>query len=147
MSMKRRATSDDMKRAAEARAARIAADPDFGYFTRAAVTASARVKMPNGNARSLPFPGEIRAKLVDRNGQQRYGLEGQASVFDIPYEMWDMFGPYDEIVEKTALDKSLAADPDVAFLVNHRGVTMARTTNSTLELTATAGLEDRKSVV
>ena len=48
--------------------------------------------------------------------------------------MWDMFGPYDESVATNALDKSLAADPDVAFLVNHKGVTMARTTNGSLLL-------------
>src|SRR5262249_31557480 len=34
--------------------------------------------------------------------------------------------------------KTLAANPDVAFLVNHKGVTMARTTNATLQLAADA---------
>jgi len=52
------------------------------------------------------------------------------------YEMWDMWGPYTEIVSKGAFDKTLASGPDVAFLVNHRGLTMARTV-------AKEGLEPR----
>lgn len=87
-----------------------------------------------GQARSLPFPAQLRAKLVEHNGQERYHLEGHASVVDTPYEMWDMFGPYEEIIDRGAFDETLAANPDVAFLVNHRGVTMARTTNDTLRL-------------
>ncbi|MFW6034066.1 MAG: HK97 family phage prohead protease [bacterium] len=86
-------------------------------------------------ARVQPFPAKgVRAKLVKRNGQDRYHLEGHASVTDVPYEMWDMFGPYEEIIDSGAFDQTLDADPDVAFLVNHRGVTMARTTNGNLEL-------------
>jgi HK97 family phage prohead protease len=54
-------------------------------------------------------------------------LSGIASVTGITYEMWDMFGPFDESVRKTAFDNTLAAEPDVAFLVNHKGLTMART--------------------
>lgn len=87
-----------------------------------------------GAARSLAFPAQLRAKLEDRNGQSLYHLSGIASVTDTPYEMWDFFGPYDEIVAREAFDETLAANPDVAFLVNHKGVTMARTTNGTLEL-------------
>jgi HK97 family phage prohead protease len=87
-----------------------------------------------GNARSVPFPAQLRAKLEDRAGQELYHLQGVASVTDTPYEMWDMFGPYDEIVARRAFTETLAADPDVAFLTNHRGVTMARTTNGTLIL-------------
>jgi HK97 family phage prohead protease len=45
-----------------------------------------------------------------------------------------MFGEYTETVDRSALSKSLANGPDVAWLTNHRGVTMARTTNGTLEL-------------
>jgi HK97 family phage prohead protease len=40
--------------------------------------------------------------------------------------MWDFFGPYNEIIDRSAFDETLTADPDVSFLVNHRGVTMAR---------------------
>ncbi len=85
-------------------------------------------------ARLAAFPAQLRAALVTRNGQQRYHLTGHASVTDVLYEMWDEHGPYMEGIRTGAFDKTLAADPDVAFLVNHRGVTMARTTNGSLEL-------------
>lgn len=88
-----------------------------------------------GAARSLPFAADLRAKLVDRNGQSVYHLRGIASVTDTPYEMWDLFGTYDEVVAREAFTETLANNPDVAFLVNHKGVTMARTTNDTLVLT------------
>ena len=89
---------------------------------------------PLGAARSLAFPAQLRAKKENRNGQLLYHLNGIASVTDTPYEMYDAFGPYDEIVDRGAFTETLASEPDVAFLVNHRGVTMARTTNGTLEL-------------
>jgi HK97 family phage prohead protease len=92
---------------------------------------------PASNARQLVFPAEyqLRAELVEREDGMKYNhLEGYASVVGIPYQMWDMFGPYDEIVADEAFDVTLSADPDVSFLANHRGLTMARTTNKTLEL-------------
>jgi HK97 family phage prohead protease len=102
---------------------------------------------PSGAARLQPFKGEFRAKMVERDGQDRYQLDGYATVFGRAYEMWDFFGPYTEIVEAGAADDTIAADPDVAFLVNHRGVTMARTTSKTLELEADAlGLRSRAFV-
>jgi len=104
--------------AAERRAA--AAGGDAEQHRRAA---------PNGGerARALPFTADLRATKRERNGQLLYNLVGIASVTDTRYEMWDMFGPYDEIIDRGAFTDTLAADPDVAFLTNHRGVTMART--------------------
>lgn len=93
-----------------------------------------RGEMPGGKLRTKSFPGKLTARLVDRGGKQFYHLDGFATVFERGYPMWDMFGEYKEIVDYGALDKSLANKPDVAWLVNHRGVTMARTTNGTLEL-------------
>jgi HK97 family phage prohead protease len=87
-----------------------------------------------GAARMAGFPAQMRAELVEYNGQRRYHLQGHASVVEQPYEMWDSFGPYMEVIERGAFDRTLAAGPDVAFLVNHRGVTMARTTNDSLRL-------------
>jgi HK97 family phage prohead protease len=87
-----------------------------------------------GSARLVPCQAQLRAKLETRGDQEMYRLAGTASVTDKPYRMWDMFGEYDEIVERDAFAKTLAAGPDVAFLLNHRGMTMARTTNGTLEL-------------
>lgn len=105
--------------------------------TRAARAEHAR-EMPGGPGRTRAFPSEIRAKLVDRNGKSYYEVDGYATTFDRGYEMYDMFGSYTEIIDSHCLDASLAASPDVAFLVNHRGMTMARTTNGTLDLTADA---------
>lgn len=93
-------------------------------------------EMPGGDKRARAFPGEIRAKLIKKDGKDFYRVEGYASVFERGYEMWDYFGPYTEIVDAAALDQSLKSSPDVAFLVNHHGVTMARTTNDTLKLSA-----------
>jgi HK97 family phage prohead protease len=84
--------------------------------------------IPSGPSRELQFPGEIRQKTVTIDGQKYLEVEGYASTFGQGYEMWDMFGPYTEEVDHTAFDVTLAAGPDTAFLVNHKGVTMARTT-------------------
>jgi HK97 family phage prohead protease len=98
--------------------------------------AMAKRKAPAGvsQARTAAFPAQLRAKLVDYNGQQRYHVVGHASVVERPYEMWDTFGPYMEVIDRNAFTSTLAAGPDVAFLVNHRGITMARTTNDSLRL-------------
>jgi HK97 family phage prohead protease len=61
-------------------------------------------------------------------------LSGVASVVETPYQMWDIFGPYTEKVSTRAFDASLSRGPDVAFLVNHSGLTMARTRAGTLLL-------------
>lgn len=94
--------------------------------------------MPAGQCRMQAFPAQLRGSLVERDGKQFYEVDGYATVFNRGYDMWDMFGGYQEQVCETALDASLASGPDVAFLVNHRGVTMARTKNNSLELTKDA---------
>jgi HK97 family phage prohead protease len=76
----------------------------------------------------------MRANLIDRDGKKFYELDGYASTVNEPYEMYDFWGPYTEIVDGGAFNTTLAADPDVAFLLNHRGVTMARTKSGTLSL-------------
>lgn len=71
-------------------------------------------------------------------------LRGYASAYEQPYEMWDMFGPYDEVVSSRAFDDTLAAKPLVVFRFNHSGTAMATTSNGRLELEADAlGLRDR----
>jgi HK97 family phage prohead protease len=103
---------------------------------RPGMMAVARRQAPTGvsASRRLTFPAQKRAKLVQYNGQDRYHVTGHASVYETRYEMWDNFGPYWEIVSRGAGAKSLANDPDVAYLVNHAGITMARTTNGSLQL-------------
>lgn len=77
------------------------------------------------------------------NGKTKVVFEGHASVYETNYEMWDMFGEYDEKVATGAGAQSLAAGPDVMFLINHGGVTMARTVAGTLELSEdSVGLAD-----
>jgi HK97 family phage prohead protease len=66
------------------------------------------------------------------------GFRAYASITEHAYDMWDMFGPYTETIASTAFDETLAADPDVAFLLNHTGQTLARTASGTL----TVGVDD-----
>ncbi|WP_329597768.1 HK97 family phage prohead protease [Streptomyces pseudovenezuelae] len=71
---------------------------------------------------------------------------GQATVYEQAYEMWDMFGPYTEIVSEGAGADSLArADLDVPLVLGHDQLRrMARTTTGTLFLTESAqGLDVR----
>lgn len=89
-----------------------------------------------GVSRVVTFPTEFRAITEERNGTPMHRLSGIASVTETPYEMWDLFGPYVEKVSRTAFDASLSRGPDVAFLVNHKGLTMARTRKGTLELSS-----------
>ena len=64
-------------------------------------------------------------------------LEGVASAYEQPYEMWDAYGPYTEVVSAGAGEKTLKADPDVKYLFNHRGMPMASTRTDTLTLVET----------
>ena len=118
-----------IERAAEERkaaaAARAAGAEQQGYFR--SQPAGLVINHPCGTARSLPFKAEMRAIKREWNGKQMVNLVGIASVTDTPYEMYDAFGPYEEIIDRGAFTETLAADPDVSFLVNHRGMTMART--------------------
>lgn len=63
-------------------------------------------------------------------------FEGYASVTERGYEMWDMFGPYTEIITASAFDATLArADLDVPLVIAHDQTRrIARTTNGTLNL-------------
>lgn len=118
------------QRAAEARRtaaeARAAGAQQENYY-RSAPGPGVTVSAPCGSARSLAFGAEMRATKREWNGKQMYNLLGIASVTDQPYDMYDMFGPYEEIIERGAFTETLGSDPDVAFLLNHRGMTMART--------------------
>jgi HK97 family phage prohead protease len=102
---------------------------------RAAQLSTAQRDIPNGLRREQAFGSIVKASPTMKDGAQYYEVEGVASVVDTPYEMFDMWGPYDEIVTKGSFDKSMAnPELDVAFLLNHRGVTMARTKNGSLSL-------------
>lgn len=81
-----------------------------------------------------PVPAEMRAQTVTRDGKQYLRLDGYASVYERGYEMWDWAGAYTEVVSAGAGTESLAAGPDVSFLINHRGLPLATTRAGTLEL-------------
>ncbi|MET9301777.1 HK97 family phage prohead protease [Micromonospora aurantiaca] len=61
---------------------------------------------------------------------------GHASVTETPYEMYDMFGPYNEVVSAGAFDATLKrVDLDVPLVLGHDQLRrIARTTNGTLDL-------------
>jgi HK97 family phage prohead protease len=92
-------------------------------------------EVPSSANRDQEFKAQLRSSTVERDGKKFSQLDGHASVVETSYQMYDFWGPYDEIIDRAAFDKTLAADPDVAFLLNHRGMTMARTkVSKTLEL-------------
>ncbi|WP_422934974.1 HK97 family phage prohead protease [Sinomonas sp. P47F7] len=64
------------------------------------------------------------------------GFSGYASVTGVGYEMWDIFGPYTEVVSAGAFGPSLSrADLDVPLVIQHDGIRrIARTANGTLRL-------------
>jgi HK97 family phage prohead protease len=84
----------------------------------------------------------VRAALsgvqVRETGEPGGTLEfrGHASVYEQGYEMWDMFGPYTEVVSQGAGAESLArAHLDVPLVLGHDQLRrIARTTNGSLVL-------------
>lgn len=91
----------------------------------------------------LKFSSELRAKKVERDGMSFYEVEGYASTFEQPYEMWDWYGPYTEVMDADAFTETLAASPQVVYRFNHAGTPMATTRNGRLVLKAdSTGLHD-----
>lgn len=106
---------------------------DFRDARRAAASAGT-LDAFNGQARQRGFATQLRMAEKTVDGKSFVSLRGHATIVDTPYQMYDMFGPYDEVVAHQSFDRTLAAEPDVAFLVNHTGLTMARTASGTLRL-------------
>lgn len=113
-----------------------------GPSERSAAWTHARSLLPRDttNERMPDFPATVRTTMDRRNGKDMAKLTGLASVVNKPYEMWDFFGPYEEIVYSGAFDKTLASGPDVPFVVNHTGVTMARTIPKSSDMSPTLEL-------
>ncbi len=118
-----------IERAAVARAAAMRAQGDRPRERRSseqpsALTASRAV---------VKRPIEVRSASSDGS----LNFLGYASVTETPYEMYDMFGPYSEVVSGSAFDKSLALGDalDVPLVLNHDSLRrIARTTNESLKL-------------
>lgn len=88
---------------------------------------------------SLPIvraKARIEVREAGENSDGTVRFQGYASVTDIGYEMYDMFGPYTEQVTAGAFASSLArADLDVPLVLQHQDLRrIARTTNGSLKL-------------
>jgi hypothetical protein len=84
--------------------------------------------------RSLPFRGvELRAAPNGTGGDVLH-FAGYASITETPYEMSDWLGDYTEVIRSGAFAKTLSENADVPFLVNHGGLTLARTKSGTMQL-------------
>jgi uncharacterized protein len=66
------------------------------------------------------------------NGKATIG--GYASVTETPYEMYDAYGSYSEVITRGAFGRTLAQSPKVQLLVNHGGMSLAATTSGNLKL-------------
>ena len=127
-------TAQERRAAAEAR--RVAANQAGERGGDAAYQQFRLVAPGIGQARRVPtrYGTNLRAETVKKDGRDLVHTEGFFTRYEMTYPMWDQFGEYEEVVAPGAGKQTLASNPDVAFLVNHTGVTMARTTNGTLLL-------------
>jgi phage head maturation protease len=113
---------------------------------RASKASTAPLGIPGDDPQraGVRFKSELRAKTIKRDGLDWYEVEGYASAVEQPFEMWDWWGPYTEIVDAGAFGTTLSADPMVVYRENHTGTPMATTRNGRLTLWAdSTGLGDR----
>jgi HK97 family phage prohead protease len=96
---------------------------------------SVRAERPTDlQRRAVPFRDvELRAK-PDGSGGDALTFTGYACITEAGYEMSDWLGPFTEVVRQGAFTKTLAENADVPFLVNHDGLTLARTKSGTMRL-------------
>lgn len=96
---------------------------------------SARAVRPTEiQRRNLPFRDvELRAK-PDGTGGEALTFTGYACITEVGYEMSDWLGDFTEVVRAGAFAKTLGEGADVPFLVNHTGLTLARTKSGTMQL-------------
>lgn len=115
-------------KAAQARAAGVSARADRPSQRRSSAEADSPARV---SARAQGI--QIRSK--DDGGPLEF--QGLASVYERGYEMYDMWGPYTEVVSAGAASDSLArADLDVPLVLQHQDLRrIARTTNGSLILT------------
>jgi HK97 family phage prohead protease len=112
---------DDLRTAAQARAAGVTQRSHRPQQRQAA----------DGGGR-VAFRAAL--SLDDTDGLR---FRGYATVYEAPYEMADLFGPYSEVVSAGAAADTLnRGDLDVPFVLGHDQLRrIARTTNGTLTLT------------
>lgn len=96
--------------------------------------------MPDLTVRAQLDPKETLRRIVSarfevrQKSEGKVELEGYASTTEQPYEMQDMFGSYSEVISRGAFAQTIAQGADVALLLNHGGLTMARTKSGSLTL-------------
>jgi len=120
--------TDLLERAAHARAGGVAQRADRPRQRRSAE--------PTGSRASVHVAGARMTLRADGGDDAPLHFTGYASVYEREYEMWDWYGPYNEIVEAGAGAESLArTDLDVPLVLQHQTLRrIARTTNGTLTL-------------
>lgn len=87
-----------------------------------------------GDAGMLPMREFELREVPDGSGGSKLNFTGYASVTEESYEMSDWLGSYSEVVRSGAFKTTLSQNPDVMFLLNHGGLTMARTKAGSLRL-------------
>lgn len=86
-----------------------------------------------------PAPARLELRAAADAASSLLTFDGHATVYEARYEMWDLFGPYDEIVTAGAGANSLRRpDLDVPLVLDHASLRrIARTTNGSLHLEET----------
>ena len=84
--------------------------------------------------RSFALDGAQLRSTPNGTGGEVLTFSGYACVTNRSYEMTDLAGPYPELVRSGAFADTLGKNPDVPLLLNHDGLTLARTKSGTLTL-------------
>jgi HK97 family phage prohead protease len=91
-----------------------------------------------GGPRLAHVRAAARIQLAERaaDSTDPLSFRGHASITETPYEMYDWYGPYNEVVSAGAFDDTLARTGlDVPLVLGHDQMRrIARTTNDTLRL-------------
>lgn len=116
-----------MRQAAEMRGGQVAQRGDRPSKRRDAPDGGRPAARAHLSQVEIREPGE---------GSTLVQFDGHASVTEQPYEMYDWYGPYTEVVSRTAFDTTLnRADLDVPLVLQHDQMRrIARTTNGSLRL-------------
>lgn len=128
-----------LERAAEARADRYRNLTDRPARRAAAAGGNGIGAVVAPGAWRVEVPPSVAERDAAAGDPSAPTVSGFASVTEVPYQMFDLFGPYTEVVSRDAFDVTLAGSPLVEFTINHaRGgsIPMAHTRNGTLDLSA-----------
>ena len=95
---------------------------------------SVRAERPTSlQRRNVPFR-DVELRAAAAGGSDALTFTGYACITEVGYEMSDWLGPFTEVVRSGAFAKTLAENADVPFLVNHAGLSLARTKSGTMQL-------------